>query len=118
MELKDENFEEEALKADVPVLVDFWASWCPPCKMVEPVIDKLEKEYEEKVKIGKLNVDRNPATASRYQIKGVPTFIVFQKGKIIKREVGAKSEKQLREMINTALANIRFGKANSDVHID
>jgi thioredoxin 1 len=103
MELTDKNFEKEVLKANIPVLVDFWASWCPPCKMVEPVLDKLEKEYAGKVKIAKINVDRNPITSSKYQIKGVPTFILFQNAKIIKREVGAKSEKQLRQMINTAL---------------
>jgi len=103
MEIMDKNFEKEVLKADIPVLVDFWASWCPPCKMVEPVVDKLEREYVGKVKIGKLNVDRNPVIASRYQIKGVPTFIIFREGKIMKREVGAKSERQLRQMIDTAL---------------
>jgi len=103
MELMDKNFEKEVLKADIPVLVDFWASWCPPCKMVEPVLDKLEKEYAGKVKIGKLNVDRNPVMASRYQIKGVPTFIIFREGRIMKRDVGAKSEGQLRQMIDTAL---------------
>jgi len=103
MELVDRNFEKEVLKADIPVLVDFWASWCPPCKMVEPVLDKLEKEYAGKVKIGKLNVDRNPVMASRYQIKGVPTFIIFREGRIMKRDVGAKSEGQLRQMIDTAL---------------
>jgi len=103
MELMDKNFEKEVLKADIPVLVDFWASWCPPCKMVEPVVDKLEREYVGKVKIGKLNVDRNPVVASRFQIKGVPTFIIFREGRVMKRDVGAKSERQLRQMIDTAL---------------
>jgi len=105
MEFTDKNFQKEALKSKIPVLVDFWGSWCPPCKMVEPVLDKLEKEYNGRVKIGKLNVDRNPMTPSKYQIKGVPTFIIFGKGRIIERGVGAKSGKQLRKMINTALEN-------------
>ncbi|MFQ6078885.1 MAG: thioredoxin family protein, partial [Thermodesulfobacteriota bacterium] len=74
MELTNKNFEQEVLRSDLPVLVDFWASWCPPCKMVEPLIDKLEKEYNGKIKVGKLNVDRNHFVASRYNIEGVPTF--------------------------------------------
>lgn len=74
--------------------------------MVELVLDKLEKEYMGKVKIGKINVDRNPVRAAKYQIEGVPTFVLFQAGKITRREVGAKSEKQMRQMINIALENV------------
>jgi len=74
--------------------------------MVELVLDKLEKEYMGKVKIGKLNVDRNPVTAAKYQIKGVPTFVLFQTGKITRREVGAKSEKQIRQLIDIAIENV------------
>lgn len=107
MELTDNNFEKEVLKANTPVLVDFWGSWCPPCKMIEPILDKLEKQYMGKIKIGKLNVDRNPVTSAKYNIKGVPTFIIFQKEKMVGREVGAKSEKQLNEMIKTTLENAR-----------
>jgi len=95
------------LKANTPVLVDFWGSWCPPCKRVEPILDKLEKQYKGKIKIGKLNVDQNPVTSSKYDIKGVPTFLIFQKRKTVGREVGAKSEKQLHEMINITLENTR-----------
>lgn len=107
MELTDGSFEEEVLRTKPPVLVDFWGSWCPPCKVVEPVIAKLEKEYAGKVKVGKLNVDRNPVTASRYHIKGVPTFIIFQGGIPTTRQVGAMSGKQLRQMIDRTIESQR-----------
>ena len=90
--LTDANFEDEVLRSDVPVLVDFWASWCPPCKMVEPVIAELAEEYAGKVKVGKLHVDQNPKTASRYRIMGVPTFMVFNSGKVVQQRVGAQSK--------------------------
>lgn len=101
MRLTDSNFEQEVLKSDVPVLVDFWASWCPPCKQTEPLVNKLAKEYEGKVKIGKLNVDQNPNTAAKYNIKGVPTFITFKKGEMIDRKVAAQPESQLRKMLDS-----------------
>ena len=100
MNFTDANFEEEVLNSDIPVLVDFWASWCPPCKMTEPLIDKLAQEYDGKVKIGKINVDQNPRTSAEYRIKGVPTFITFQSGKIVERRVAAQTEGQLRKMLN------------------
>ena len=96
----DVNFGQEVLDSDIPVLVDFWASWCPPCKMVEPVIEELAREYAGRVKIGKMNVDQNPKTASQYQIKGVPTFILFNSGKPAQQRVGAQSKKQLQGMLD------------------
>mgnify|MGYP000557142746 CR=1 FL=1 len=99
LRLTDTNFEKEVFKSDIPVLVDFWASWCPPCKVIEPVIEELAKEYEDKVKIAKINVDQNPKAASKFQIKGVPTFILFNSSKIVQQRVGAQSKKQLEEMI-------------------
>ncbi len=98
------NFDEEVLGSSVPVLVDFWASWCPPCKMVEPVVNALASELEGKVKVGKLNVDRNPGIASRYDIKGVPTFILFRDGKEVDRRVGAQSKAQLLQFLGQHLA--------------
>jgi len=103
----DDNFEKEVLESENPVLVDFWASWCPPCKMVEPLIEKLAREYNGKVKIGQLNVDLNPRTASRYEITGVPTFIVFESGNVMERRVAAQSEGQLRELLDRAVNTMR-----------
>ena len=100
MNFTDTNFEEEVLNSDIPALVDFWASWCPPCKMTEPLIDKLAQEYHGKVKIGKINVDQNPRTAAKYGIKGIPTFITFNSCKIVERRVAAQTEGQLRKMLN------------------
>ena len=107
MRLTDKNFEEEVLRSDIPVLVEFWASWCPPCKMMEPILRKLEIEYEGRVKIGTLNVDLNPKTAAKYGITGVPTFILFRNGQEIYRDVAAKSEEQLRDIIEKALKGER-----------
>ncbi|NVM04158.1 MAG: thioredoxin [Candidatus Helarchaeota archaeon] len=101
MELTTKNFKKEVIESDIPVFIDFWASWCPPCKMIEPAIKKLEIEYQGKVKIGKINVDRNPSIASKYHIDGVPTYIIFKNGKIIKREVAAKSLDELRKFIES-----------------
>lgn len=103
MELTDRSFDREIVEADVPALVDFWASWCPPCKMIEPVIENLEREFEGRVRIGKLNVDRNPLTAGRFKIGGVPTFITFKDGQIIERVVASVPEKVLRAMIERLL---------------
>jgi thioredoxin 1 len=100
MRLTDATFEQEVYQSDIPVFVDFWASWCPPCKMMEPVIELLEKEYEGRVKVCKINIDRNPQTTARFNIKGVPTFIIYRNGEIIARSVAAKSEDELRDMIN------------------
>ncbi len=103
MNFTDANFEEEVLNSGIPVLVDFWASWCLPCKMTEPLIDKLAQEYDGKVKIGKINVDQNPRTAARYGIKGVPIFITFRFGEVVEKRIAAQTEGQLREMLNAVL---------------
>ena len=103
LRLTDANFEREVLESDVPVLVDFWASWCPPCKMVEPVIEELAAEYDGRLKVGKLQVDQNPRTASRYQIMGVPTFHLFRDGKVLQRRTGAQSKAQLLQMLSQVL---------------
>lgn len=101
--ITDSNFEEEVLNSKIPVLVDFWASWCPPCKMTEPMILELAREYDGKIKIVKLNVDQNPKISSEYQIMGVPTFILFNSGTEVQRRVGAQSKEQLNQMTSQLL---------------
>jgi len=86
----DSDFNKEVLEAQVPVLVDFWASWCGPCQVMGPVIDAVAGEYEGKVKVLKMNVDENPATPSKYGIRGIPTVILFNKGEVVDRIVGAQ----------------------------
>jgi thioredoxin 1 len=99
MDLCDNTFEKEVFHSDLPVLVEFWASWCPPCKMMEPLLNKLEKEYEGKVKIGKLNVDRNGLTAAKFNISGVPTFILFKGSEPVYGVKAAQTEKQLKQIL-------------------
>lgn len=106
MEIRDRDFEEEVLKTDKLVVVDFWGSWCIPCKQMEPVIEKLEKDYSGRIKFCSMNINRNPRIPDEYSIKGVPTYTIFWKGEIIKRDVGAKSENQLRNFINEILEEI------------
>lgn len=99
----DANFEEEVLDCQIPVLVDFWSSWCPPCKVVEPIMDELADELDGKIKVGKVNVDQNPAVRASFNISGVPTFILFREGKAAKQEIGACSKQQLLAVIKEAL---------------
>ena len=99
----DSTFEQEVINCKIPVLVDFWASWCPPCKMLEPVIDTLAHEYDGKVKFVKFNVDQNPQRRVKFQISGVPTFILFKGTKEIERRIGSQSKEQLNQMIGQAL---------------
>ena len=101
LRLTTSNFQKEVLDSTIPILVDFWASWCPPCKMMEPVLRELAQEYEGKIKIAKLNVDQNPQIANQYQIKGIPTFILFHAGNIVKRCAGAQSKAQLQKVIGS-----------------
>jgi thioredoxin 1 len=103
VQLSDDNFAQEVLKSSTPVLVDFWASWCAPCKAISPVVDGLADDYEGQVKIGKLNVDENPATPGQYGVRGIPTLILFKDGKIVDQVVGAVPKNQLESLIKKAL---------------
>jgi len=99
--LTDASFEQEVLKSDVPVLVDYWAEWCGPCKMIAPVLDEIAVEYESRIKIAKLNIDDNPHTPPRYGIRGIPTLMLFKDGEVEATKVGAISKSQLTAFIDS-----------------
>lgn len=102
MQFTDQNFEQEVLKSDKPVLVDFWAAWCGPCQIMGPIIDDLAKELEGEYKIGKLNVDENRGTASKYGVMSIPTLIIFKNGEIVKQFVGVQAKEILKEELEKA----------------
>ena len=95
----DANFQKEALESDLPVLVDFYADWCGPCKMMAPVVEELAGEYEGKFKIGKLNVDEEPGTAEKYRVMSIPTMLVIKKGQPVDTIVGAVPKKKLQDKL-------------------
>ncbi len=95
----DENFEKEVLNSDIPVLVDFYADWCGPCKMMAPIIENLAAEYEGVVKVGKINVDESPNTSSKYRVMSIPTLMLIKNGEIVDTTVGAVSKSQLTEKL-------------------
>jgi thioredoxin 1 len=99
----DESFEQEVLKSANPVLVDYWADWCGPCKMIAPVLDEIAEEYEGKIRIAKLNIDQNPDTPPRYGIRGIPTLMLFKQGEVEATKVGAVSKSQLTAFIDSNL---------------
>jgi|SRR5579872_5365475 len=101
----DQNFKQDVLSSQLPVLVDFWAEWCGPCKIVGPIVEELAKEYDGKVKVGKLNVDDNQQTASEYGVMSIPTLMVFRNGNPIKTMVGAQSKDALKKNIDEALSS-------------
>lgn len=98
--LTDASFEQEVLKAEGPVLVDYWAEWCGPCKMIAPVLDELADEYDGKITIAKLNIDDNPDTAPNYGIRGIPTLMIFKGGEVVGTKVGAVSKGDLSAFID------------------
>lgn len=101
--VSDANFEQLVLKSDVPALVDFWASWCAPCRAIAPVIEEMAAQYNGKVRITKMNVDENPSTPGKYGVRGIPTLILFKDGKVLDQLVGAVPKTQIKDLIEKAL---------------
>lgn len=95
----DAEFDQEVVNSEIPVLVDFWAEWCGPCKMMAPTVDAVAESYAGKVKVGKLNVDQNGNTAARYQIRGIPTLLLFKGGQVVEQRVGAIGKSDVEKML-------------------
>lgn len=103
-ELNDQNFEEEVIKSEKPVLVDFWSPTCSPCIRLEPIIEKIAKDFEGKAKVGKLNVLENPKTAGKYKIIGIPTIIIFKNGEAIERTTGVRPREIIADKLNSIIS--------------
>ena len=101
--LSDDSFESDVLKSDLPVLVDFWAEWCGPCKMIAPILDDVSEEYAGRVTIAKLNVDQNNVSPAKYGVRGIPTLLLFNNGELAATKVGALSKTQLKEFIDAQI---------------
>jgi thioredoxin 1 len=99
--ISDDSFEQEVLQAGVPVLVDYWADWCGPCKMISPILDEVAKEYAGKLKVCKLNIDENQATPPKFGIRGIPTLMIFKNGNVEATKVGARSKSQLTAFVDS-----------------
>ncbi|HBR16499.1 MAG TPA: thiol reductase thioredoxin [Deltaproteobacteria bacterium] len=103
LHVTDKSFDLEVLKSDTPVLVDFWATWCAPCRAIAPIVDEMAETYSGKLKVAKMNVDENPATPGRYGVRGIPTLILFKKGEVVDQVVGAVPKSQVQGLIAKAV---------------
>ena len=102
--LSDDSFENDVLKSDLPVLVDFWAEWCGPCKMIGPIVEELADDYDGKAVIGKVDVDANPEVSAKFGIRSIPTLLVFKNGEIVDKQIGAVPKAVLSEKLDAQLA--------------
>jgi thioredoxin 1 len=104
IDVTDSNFETMVLKADTPALVDFWASWCAPCRAIAPIVEEVAGEFSGKLRVAKMNVDENPSTPGRYGVRGIPTLILFKDGKVVDQLVGAVPKNQITDLVNKGLS--------------
>ena len=101
--ITDDNFEEEVNSSEIPVLVDYWATWCGPCKMVGPLVEEIASEFSDKIKVGKLDVDANQASAAQQNVMSIPTLLLFKEGQVVAQHVGTLSKNQLKELVEENL---------------
>ena len=104
LHITDKSFDLEVLRSDVPVLVDFWATWCAPCRAIAPIVEEMAEAYSGKVKIVKVNVDENPSTPGKYGVRGIPTLILFKNGEVVDQVVGAVPKSQVKGLIEKAIS--------------
>jgi len=103
--VSDASFESDVLKSEMPVLVDFWAEWCNPCKMIAPILEEIASDYDGKLKVAKIDIDANPETPAKYGVRGIPTLLLLRDGEVVATKVGALTKTQLMEFIDQQVAN-------------